>query len=196
VCTVLLPVLGMPTIGVAQDPRLSARLDPPTARVVDSLVQSAARVGLPAEPLVQLALEGQSKGATSQRIIAAVEGLGAGMARSRDLLGASSSNGELVAGAMWLRSGGAPADLSQFRTAGSGRSLALPLSVGADLLKLGWPSGEAGSAMRSLLEARVPDADLVAFSNRLDRLGKPSARTADALRQEVARMTAGPALRP
>lgn len=192
----LVVVLALPTRGVAQDPRLAARLDPSTARRVDSLVQLNARAGLPGEPLVQIALEGHSKGATGERIVAAVEALGAGMARSRDLLGPGSSSAELVAGAMWLRSGGAPADLSEFRTAGGRRSLALPLSVAADLLKLGWPSDEAGTAMRSLLEARVADADLVAFSKRLDQLGKPSARTADALRQEVVRMTAGQAVRP
>lgn len=182
---------GMVMQAHAQDQRIHERLDAVTASSVDSIVQGAARAGLPTEPLIQLALEGQSKGAPGPRIVAAVEGLAGGMTSARSALGQSTSSGELTAGALWLRSGGSADDLARFRRAGGTRSLAVPLTVGADLLKLGWPGEQAGSALQSLLEARVSDRDLMTFSNRIDRIGNPAAAPVDALRKEVSRLTSG-----
>ncbi len=173
----------------AQDARIRDRLDPGTAGSVDSVVQAAARAGLPTEPLIQLALEGQSKGAPGPRIVAAVERLAGGMASARTALGGSATNGELAAGALWLRSGGSTDDLTRFRKAAGDRSLALALSVGADLLKLGWAGDQAGSALQSLLDARVSDRELMSFSNRVDKLGNAANASPDALRREVSRFT-------
>ena len=173
----------------AQDPRIRERLDPATASSVDSVVQAASRAGLPTEPLIQLALEGQSKGASGQRIVAAVQRLADGMTSARTALGGTATNGELAAGALWIRSGGSTDALTRFRKAAGQRSLALPLSVGADLLKLGWPGDQAGSALQSLLDAKVSDRELMTFSNRVDKLGNAANASPDALRREVSRLT-------
>lgn len=184
---ILAAVLAAPL--AAQDARIRERLDPTTAASVDSVMQAASRAGLPTEPLVQLALEGQSKGAPGPRIVAAVGRLADGMASARTALGDGASNGELSAGALWLRSGGSVEDLTRFRRAAGQRSLALPLSVGADLLKLGWPGDQAGPALQSLLDARVSDRELMSFSNRVDKLGNAANASPDALRREVSRFT-------
>jgi len=60
--------------GVAQSvaDRLKDRIPASAVAAVDSMVKVAVASGLPGEPLVQKALEGSAKGATSDRIIAAV----------------------------------------------------------------------------------------------------------------------------
>src|SRR5438093_634738 len=56
---------------VGTDPRLD-RLDPDTRAQVATVMDSASRVGLPTEPLIQRALEGATKAAPGARIVAAV----------------------------------------------------------------------------------------------------------------------------
>ncbi|HEY6209941.1 MAG TPA: hypothetical protein VIW28_12825, partial [Gemmatimonadales bacterium] len=81
-----------------QDPRL-ARLPPEAQASVGALVDSARAAGLPAEPLVQRALEGATKGAPGDLIVAAVQRLAVDLGRARDALGSSASPAELSAGA-------------------------------------------------------------------------------------------------
>ena len=57
-----------PALLSAQDRRLTERLDPITAGAVQHLVDSARTAGLPTEPLVQKALEGNTLGASGERI--------------------------------------------------------------------------------------------------------------------------------
>ena len=52
----------------AQEPRLAARLPEPLALRITRLADSARALGLPSEPLIQKALEGESKGADGFRI--------------------------------------------------------------------------------------------------------------------------------
>lgn len=52
--------------------RLQGRLPPAAVAAVDSIVARARSEGLPEEPLIQKALEGQAKGASADRIAAAV----------------------------------------------------------------------------------------------------------------------------
>ena len=75
-------VIGMSVLSVlapprasAQDQRLAQRLDSTTAVAVQQIVDSARRVGLPTEPLVQKALEGSTLGASGPRIETAVSAL-------------------------------------------------------------------------------------------------------------------------
>src|SRR5207249_6928611 len=98
----------------AQDPRLE-RLDAGTRPLVAALVDSARTAGLPAEPLVQRALEGTIKGAPGDRIVAAVRRLAADLGRARDALGPAASPPELEAGAAALRGGASPAGVGQVR---------------------------------------------------------------------------------
>src|SRR2546421_195570 len=66
-----------------RDSRLE-RLDSTTRPIVAALVDSARAAALPTEPLVQRALEGATKRATGDRIVAAVRRLAPDLDRARD----------------------------------------------------------------------------------------------------------------
>src|SRR5437016_5925440 len=93
--------------GQQPDPRLE-RLDAATRPAVAALVDSARRALLPTEPLVQRALEGATKRASGDLIVAAVRRFAAELGQARDALGSTASSAELTAGAAALRAGAAP----------------------------------------------------------------------------------------
>lgn len=163
---------------VAQDPRLE-RVDSATRARVSAVIDSARVAGLPAEPLVQRALEGATKRATGDRIVAAVRRLAADLGRARDALGPASSAAELEAGAAALRAGARPAALAELRRARP-QALAVPLAVLADLVTTGVPPDSAVAAVLALA-GTARDAELVEFRRAVERdiaLGAPPAAAA------------------
>ncbi len=171
-----LMVLARPA--AAQDPRLE-RLDAGTRPLVAALLDSARAAGLPAEPLVQRALEGTIKGAPGDRIVAAVRRLAADLGRARDALGPAASPPELEAGAAALRAGAAPAVLTELRRTRR-QPLTVPLAVLADLVASGVPADSAATAVLALAPS-ARDADLVEFRRAVERdiaLGAPPAAAA------------------
>ena len=137
------------TLG-AQDPRLGERLNARTRMAVQQIVDSAATVRLPTEPLIDKALEGASKGADNARIMTAVRALARRLRESRVALGSSANEAELVAGAGALSQGIAPATLTRLRTLRPGERLTLPLVVLTDLIARGVPPSTASSVIVSL----------------------------------------------
>src|SRR5438132_14190490 len=97
--------------GQQPDPRLE-RLDAATRPAVLALVDSARRALLPAEPLVQRALEGATRRASGDVIVAAVRRLAVDLGHARDALGSTATPAELTAGAAALRAGAAPSILA------------------------------------------------------------------------------------
>ena len=180
----------------AQEPRLQARLDPATAVRVEQLVDSAKKIGLPSEPLIQKALEGQSKGAAGDRIVVAVGALLDGLALARTNLGPGSVSEELVAGALWIRAGGGVPELAGFRRTAPKRILAVPIAISADLLARGWPAKQASETVRALLRTDVTDGDFLALRDRVDRAVRGGAKLDAAVRTEVARLTTSPGRKP
>ncbi len=157
------------------DPRLQ-RLDSISRPIVTALVDSARAVALPTEPLVQRALEGATKRATADRIVAAVRRLALDLSHARDALGPMTSPPELSAAAAALRAGAPPATLTELRRVRR-ESLTVPLAVLTDLVASGVPVDSAASAVLALA-ARARDADLVEFRRAVERdiaLGAPPA---------------------
>jgi hypothetical protein len=150
----------------AQDPRLQGRLDPATLRSVTSYIDSSRREGIPEEPLVQKALEGASKGAPGERIVAAVRNLGTTMRTARSVLGPESSEREIVAGAAALRSGADPEGLRALRRARAGTNLEVPLAVLADLVGLGVRVESAYQSVLDLARTQATDADFIRLKER------------------------------
>jgi len=175
-----LPVLaallvGAPAAAQQVDPRLE-RLDAATRPVVAALIDSARTASLPTEPLVQRALEGATKGAAGDVIVAAVRRLAGDLERARDALGPTASPAELGAGAAALRAGASQATLAELRHARR-EPLIVPLAVLADLVASGVPVDSAAAAVLSLA-GRARDADLVEFRRAVERdiaLGAPPA---------------------
>ncbi len=154
-CALLLaatPLLG-------QDRRLDGRLDPTTRRAVLALADSARAAGLPTEPLIQKALEGESKGADGARIVAAVHALLGRLHAARAALGPGASEAELTAGAAALYAGIAPARLERLRKASHGAPLALALVALSDLVQRGVPPDTAAVAIEALTRARSGEAE-------------------------------------
>src|SRR5688500_10719130 len=102
-------LLAVPGAAAAQGARRTERRDTITAARAQRVVDSARSAGLPAEPLVQKALEGGTLGASGERIVAAVEALHGQLGRARDALGGKASDAELTAAAGALRAGLPPA---------------------------------------------------------------------------------------
>jgi len=168
-------LVGAPAAAQRVDPRLE-RLDAATRPVVAALIDSARSASLPTEPLVQRALEGATKGAAGDVIVAAVRRLAVDLGRAREALGSTASPAELGAGAAALRAGASQATLAELRHARR-EPLIVPLAVLADLVASGVPVDSAAAAVLSLA-GRARDADLVEFRRAVERdiaLGAPPA---------------------
>ena len=171
----------LPPAARAQTERLAGRLDERTRAAVAALADSARAAGLPADPLLNKALEGASKGADGGRIVAAVRALAADLARSRAALGRGATEVELVAGAAALRAGAAAGFLQGLRADYPRATLAVPLAVMADLVARGVPADTASRSVIALVRAGLREAELVAFRQGVERdiaLGAPAGAAA------------------
>ncbi|MEO8633841.1 MAG: hypothetical protein ABI587_01055 [Gemmatimonadales bacterium] len=134
----------------AQDPRLTARLTEGLALRITRLADSARAAGLPPEPLIQKALEGESKGADAARIEAAVAALLGNLTRARDALGAQVGDEVIVAGAQALRLGATVTQLRDLQALQGDRPLVVPLGVFTDLLAAGVPIVRAWQSVQDV----------------------------------------------
>ena len=191
-------VLTMSRIGMGQssnDARLS-RLDSATRFAVVALVDSARRLRLPTEPLVDKALEGEKKGADGSRIIFAVRGLSAELRSARGSLGPGATADEITAGANAIHAGIPMRDLTRLRAAAqqAGRiRLTLPLTVATDLVARGVPVATASDIVLALARAGLHDAEFTLFQRnvRLDIEHGADAATAAQTRARGAMLHAG-----
>lgn len=183
----LVVLLAFPAVGRAQDARLAERLDPATASGVQAVVDSAASAGLPTEPLVQKALEGNTLGASGDRILVAVQALHGQLDRARDALGRDADDAELTAAAGALRAGLAPVALRRLQSLRSGRPLVVPIAVLTDLVAEGVPPEEATRSVLDLARDGRPDDEFVALRRQLqvrrrgaagEPMGRPALRPA------------------
>ena len=149
-----------PMPGLA-DTRLSQRLEPGTAAEVERLVDTARIDGLPTEPLVSKALEGEAKGASSERIVAAVRAQLAALSDARGALGRASSEAEMVAGAGAILAGVPRDSLARLRQTRPGKSLVVPLVVLADLVARKVPGEAAATAGLAGARAGAGDPELL-----------------------------------
>ncbi len=125
------------------------------------MLDSARATGIPTEPLVDRALEGAAKGASDERILAAVRRLWAELGVARTAFGDSASAAELRAGASALRAGATRSDLETLRARRPNRPLIVAAGVLADLVAVGVPSDTAIAAVLALAED-AGDADYIA----------------------------------
>jgi hypothetical protein len=151
------------------DSRLSQRLDPGTAAEVERLVDTARADGLPTEPLVSKALEGEAKGASSERIVAAVRAQLTALSEARAALGRTSSEAEMVAGAGALLAGVPRDSLARLRQSRPGKSLVVPLVVLADLVARKVPGEAAATAVLAVARAGAGDTELLRLRERVER---------------------------
>lgn len=155
--------------GAWADARLSARLDAGTAAEVQRLVDAARADGLPTEPLISKALEGEAKGASPERIVAAVRAQSAALGEARAALGTTSSEAEMVAGAGALLAGVPRDSLARLRETRPGKPLVVPLVVLSDLMARRVPGDAAVTTVIAVTRAGARDADLLRLRERVER---------------------------
>ena len=164
---VTLAALLLPAGLAAQDRRLAERLDGTTALAVQEVVDSASRVGLPTEPLVQKALEGSTLGAPGERITAAVQALYGQLGRAREALGGHADEAELTAAAGALRAGLPASALRRLQALRSDRPLVVPIAVLTDLVSEGMSQDEATRSVLALAREGRPDDEFVALRREI-----------------------------
>lgn len=166
----------------AQDARLMRRLDATTAHAVAEIIDSARAQHLPFEPLIQKALEGGSKGASAEMIVAAVRRLATRLQVARNSLGADATEAELVAGAAALDLGADTQSLRSLRAQKPEGGLTGPLMGLAYLLQRGVPPKGSADIVRSMLEAHLSDAEFATLQRLVDQdiqAGAPAAAAAE-----------------
>lgn len=163
----MLMLVGSVSALAGQDPRLVARLAPGPRAAVQRLVDSAASAGLPSEPLIKKALEGESKGADSARIVSAVQSLLTNLTAARQVFGPGAQEAELVAGAAALRAGATNSNLARLASLRHNEQLTVPLSVLADLLASGIPVEQAWTSIYDMASRGANDAAFLALRDRL-----------------------------
>lgn len=152
----------------AADARLETRLQPETVKAVNDIVLQAKVQGLPAEPLVQKALEGKTKGASPSQIQKAVEALLGRLVICREVLGDKAEEAELTAGATALYAGVSQEILSELRKRRPESSLAVQLVVLADLIERGVEGPEASKLVVALTQAGINDRGFLALRDHVD----------------------------
>lgn len=170
-----LVLLGVSTLAAiatsvagAQESRLVGRL-PDIARArVDSIIEAVRGEGLPTEPIVDRALEGAAKGASSELIVSAVTRLSGELRVAREAFGAMASSAEVTAGASAVRAGATREDLAQLRIRRAGQSLMVAAAVLADLVAVGVPADTAVAAVLALAK-EAEDVDYAAFRRSVGR---------------------------
>jgi hypothetical protein len=135
----------------------ATRFDSVTANTLRGLFEDAADMGLPTRPLINRALEGAARRMSSERILKVVREHAAALSSARDVLGPGSSEAELDAAAMAIRSGIDEPSLAAVRRSRPAGSAVTALVVLTDLVRRGVPGPNAREAVTSL--ARLPRSD-------------------------------------
>jgi len=135
------------------------------AEQVLATVNEALSRGLPAEAMVNLALEGVVKGRSAEEVLQAVSGLANEMAVAAGAFEKAAhvpGEGEIEAATAAMRMGVDGEAVSELASsAPSGRSLAVPLLVLGGLADRGLPSDEALAAVRERIAAHAADTDFL-----------------------------------
>jgi hypothetical protein len=165
------PVVALALMAVqanAQDARLG-RLDRRVQTEIEALLDSARRLGMPTEPVVDKALEGAAKRAPNERILVVVRSRFRELIAARSALGSGATEPELIAAADALHGGASAQVISTLRGRRPNVPLTIPLAVLADLIARGVPADTASSAVLALAATPATDAQFAALRDDIER---------------------------
>jgi len=151
----------------AQDSRLS-RLDRRVQGEVAGLADSARKMGIPSEPVVDKALEGAAKRAPNDRIINVVRSRFRELVAARGALGSGALDAEIIAAADALHAGAKAQVITDLRTRRPNAALTIPLAVLADLIARGVPADTASSAVLALATQPATDAQFAELRDDIE----------------------------
>ena len=147
----------------AQEARLVARLDVGTRTQVAGIVDEARARRLPIEPLVDKALEGASKRASSEQIVAVVRSLAEDLAKARAALGPDATDAEVTAGARALRAGLDPEALRRLNRSRPRGGSVVALGVLQEFVANRVDPDSAVAAILAMQEVGLGDEELLAM---------------------------------
>jgi hypothetical protein len=164
-------LIGLPAGGVsAQDGRVVKRFPPAVATRVNAVVDSAQREGLPTEPIVLRALEGNAKGIPPERIIDALGRLRVSLRTARTTLGPDAGTVELTTAAAALQAGVSEPRIAELHRLRGTQTITAPLGAYLDLVARGAEPELAWSHVADLARRRAADGEFVRLKPRdLDR---------------------------
>lgn len=153
--------------------QLAGRVPPAVAEAAIALAESASTRQIPAEPIVQKALEGAAKHVPTDRIVAALSDVFDRLVTARQALVAAGVTAPvpeaIESGAFALNAGLDTAALAHIARAG-GRSYAAAttLRVAGTLTALGVPAAGTVRLVSTALAAGVPVADVLDLPGRVE----------------------------
>ena len=153
---VVLPLSGHV---VAQDGRITGRFPAPVAMRLNAVIDSAQREGLPTEPIVLRALEGNAKGIPPEQIMGALTRLRGALRTARGTLGTSAGTVELTTAAAALQAGVAEARLAEMHRLRGTQTVTAPLGAYLDLVARGAEPERAWTHVSDLARKRAGDAE-------------------------------------
>ena len=178
------------------------RLPVDVRAVVESLSIGAVARGLPADPLIQKAVEGSAKGVPSDRVIAALRLVEQQLDTSAAALrggGMISDTLAIAAGAFAINAGMDPHDITNLVLRGGGQTVVnvrLQLNVAGTLVAIGVPSADAANLVSASLGAGRAASELLSLPNRVQgevaRGATPAQAAAGLARAAAAQGRRGP----
>jgi hypothetical protein len=145
----------------AQDARLAARFPAAALPRLGGPIDSAGVEGLPTEPLVLRALEGQAKKASLDQIVTALDRLRSALRTAKVTLGSNADAVELTTAAAALQAGVPEARLAELHRLRGTLPLTAPLGAYLDLIARGAEADRAWDRIADLARRRAADADFV-----------------------------------
>lgn len=161
-----------PVAGGAQA-RPASELEPATRASIQRLADSLRMAGVPAAPLYDKAAEGVLKGADDARILRAVRSLADELVAAHQALGPAPTSAEVLAGASAIHAGVSAASLRRLADSRASRprepSLAVPLTVLADLVARQVPPNVAVESVEALIARGAADDAFAALRTEVQR---------------------------
>ncbi|HKK07484.1 MAG TPA: hypothetical protein VKA44_01215 [Gemmatimonadota bacterium] len=163
---------------------------PSVSSQIETLLKQARSAGVPESLVLDKALEGAAKGVQGARVLDALRGYQARLARARDILGSSADGSLLVAGADALQKG-VPAGAIHSVGAAGGRDPMALVALG-DLIDAGVPADQAVGLVRKALDGGRRGDQLLDIPSRvrsLMRQGTPPGQAAEAVGKAIGQGT-------
>ena len=149
--------------------RLAGRVSPELAALATELGSTAAARGLPAEPIIQKAIEGSAKGVAVERVGLAMRLVLRQLEEAASALD-SRDTVAIAAGAFAMTAGLSGGDIRQLARSGGGAAsgeLVVALRVAGTLSALGVPPAETVRLVGATLEAGRPAGELLGLPGRV-----------------------------
>jgi len=156
------------SVALGQDSPLLIPGDRSASAEVSKIVEAATAARLPADPIVSKVHLAIVRKTPSAKIVEAAKNVAARLEEARTALAPNPSDLDVVSGQDALGYGATKDALREIRKVSGGRSIAVPLSVLAQLLSTGVKLDRATAVVIAMVRNNVTDPQMVAFANTVN----------------------------